>query len=77
VTTLHRYRNWKIQVFGREHGIPHFHLWTPKQTAVIAIETLEVLSGGVDSTVLKEAKAWANGHRAELSREWSRLNPEK
>jgi hypothetical protein len=29
MTTVHRNRNWKIQVFGREHGVPHFHVWTP------------------------------------------------
>ena len=46
MTTMHRDRNWKIQVFGREHGVPHFHVWTPNAAAVIAIETLAVLSGG-------------------------------
>jgi hypothetical protein len=24
MTTMHRDRNWKIQVFGREHGVPHY-----------------------------------------------------
>lgn len=77
MTTLHRHRKWKIQVFGREHGVPHFHLWTPTRTAVIAIKDLEVLTGGVDAATLEEAKAWAREHRAELTAEWLRLNPEK
>ena len=25
MTRLHHNRNWKIEVFGREHGLPHFH----------------------------------------------------
>lgn len=49
MTTLHRARNWKIQVFGREHGVPHFHVWTPNTTAVVAIDNLAVLSGSMDA----------------------------
>ena len=77
MATLHRARNWKIQVFGREHGIPHFHVWTPDAAAVVAIETLTVLSGSVDAKVLEEATSWAAEHRVELMAEWRRLNPEK
>jgi hypothetical protein len=77
MTTMRRDRNWKIQVFGREHGVPHFHVWTPNAEAVIAIETLAVLSGAVDAKTLEEARAWAEAHRAELLAEWRRLNPEK
>ncbi len=29
MTTLYSDRKWKLQVFGREHGLPHFHVWTP------------------------------------------------
>ena len=77
MTTLHRARNWKIQVFGREHGIPHFHVRTPDAAAVVAIDTLAVLSGSVDARALEEARAWATEHRAELTAEWHHLNPEK
>jgi hypothetical protein len=77
MTTLHRARNWKLQVFGREHGVPHFHVWTPDAAAVVAIDTLAVLSGAVDAKALEEARTWASAHRAELSAEWRRLNPEK
>jgi hypothetical protein len=77
MTTMHRDRNWKIQVFGREHGVAHFHVWTPNAAAVIAIETLAVLSGAADAKALEEARAWAVAHRAELLAEWRRLNPEK
>jgi hypothetical protein len=77
MTTIYRDRNWKIQVFGREHGAPHFHLWTPNAAAVIAIETLAVLSGAVDAKTLEEARDWANIHGSELLAEWRRLNPER
>lgn len=74
--TLHRHRGWKIQVFGREHGVPHFHVWTPDAAAVIAIDSLCVLSGSAGASVLAEARKWANEHRAEIEAEWKRLNPE-
>ena len=45
--------------------------------AVIAIETLAVLSGAVDAKTLEEARAWADTHRGELLAEWRRLNQEK
>jgi hypothetical protein len=77
MTTLHRDRKWKIQVFGREHGVPHFHVWTPEGAAVIAIDGSCVLSGWVDAGIMAEAKEWATNHRAAIASEWNRLNPEK
>lgn len=77
MTTMHRDRNWKIQVFGREHGIPHFHVWAPDAATVLAIETLAVLSGAMGANILDEVRAWADAHRTELFAEWYRLNPEK
>jgi hypothetical protein len=63
-------------VWGRAWA-SHFHVGTPDAAAVIAIETLVVLSGAVDAKTLAEARAWADAHRAALSVEWFRLNPEK
>jgi hypothetical protein len=54
-----------------------FSCVAPNAAAVIAIETLAVLSGAVDATTLEEARVWAETHRAELLAEWRRLNPEK
>lgn len=77
MTTLYRDRKWKVQVFGREHGVRHFHVWTPEGAAVIAIDDLRLLSGSVETTVMAEAKDWAISHRAVIAAEWQRLNPEK
>lgn len=77
MTTLHRSRNWKLQIFGREHGVPHFHVWTPDGAAVVAIGSLEVLSGSVEASILAEAREWAKSHSMELAAEWLRLNPDK
>lgn len=77
MTTLYSDRKWKLQVFGREHGIPHFHVWTPDGAAVVAISTLALLSGSVDASVLGDAREWARCHSAQITAEWLRLNPEK
>lgn len=77
MTTLYSDRRWKLQVFGRGHGMPHFHLWTTDGAAVVAIATLAVLSGSVEATVLSEAREWARRHSGEIAAEWVRLNPEK
>ena len=39
MTRLQHNRNWKIEVFGREHGVPHFHLRWPDGRATLDIET--------------------------------------
>jgi hypothetical protein len=77
MTTLHRNGQWKLQVFGREHGMPHFHVWTADGAAVLAIDSLAVLSGSIDAGTLAGAREWAKAHSAEIATEWRRLNPEK
>ena len=74
MTRLHHNRNWKIEVLGREHGIPHFHLLWPDGRASIAIETLEVIIGNPPTNILSEARAWANENREQIRTEWDKLN---
>jgi hypothetical protein len=74
MTRLHHNRNWKIEVFGREHGIPHFHLRWPDGRASITIETLEVIIGNPPATILAEARQWAEVNRERLRAAWLDLN---
>ena len=74
MVTLHRGPSWKISVYGREHGIPHFHIEGPGFRASVAIETFEVIVGTVPVRVLNEARLWAREHRAELLAKWQELN---
>jgi len=66
MTRLHHNRNWKIEAFGREHGIPHFHLPWPDGRASIAIETLEVIIGNPPAIIFAEAREWAEINRDRL-----------
>jgi hypothetical protein len=75
MTVMKRERNWKIELLGHEHGIPHFHLRWPDGKASIAIESLEVLAGKPPSQILTEARSWTQENQATLLQEWKRLNP--
>jgi hypothetical protein len=74
MTRLHHNRNWKIEVFGREHGVPHFHLRWPDGRASINIETLEVIIGNPPAIILAEARIWAIENRERILAEWKKLN---
>ena len=75
MVTIVRAANWKIAVYGREHGVPHFHIEGPGFRASISIETNDLIIGSVPPSVLRDARSWAAGHRTELNNIWSKLNP--
>jgi hypothetical protein len=74
MVTAHRGDGWKIAVYGREHGIPHFHIEGPEFRCSIAIATGEVIIGAAPRDVLREARAWARQNGAALERLWRELN---
>jgi hypothetical protein len=74
MVTLHRAETWKISVYGRDHGVPHFHVEGREFRCSIAIATLEVIIGAAPPGVLRMAIAWARGNQAELMVKWRELN---
>ncbi len=74
VVTLYRAARWKIAVYGREHGVPHFHVEGPGFRCSVAIASFEVIVGSVPAAVLSEALAWARPHQALLLQTWQELN---
>ncbi|MRR07451.1 MAG: DUF4160 domain-containing protein [Deltaproteobacteria bacterium] len=74
MTCIHHNRNWKIEIFGREHGIPHFHLRWPDGRASIAIETLQIIIGNPPTIILAEAREWAKANQELLRSVWRELN---
>ena len=75
MVTLHRASNWKIAVYGRDHGVPHFHVEGPDFRCSVAITTRELIIGSVPTVVLAEVFAWAEAHEEELLVKWQELNP--
>jgi Domain of unknown function (DUF4160) len=73
VTLLHE-GTWRISVYGREHGVPHFHIEGRGFRCSVSIETQVLIIGVAPSAVLKSACVWASQHRAELLAKWRELN---
>jgi hypothetical protein len=74
MVTMQRGPNWKVSVYGREHGRAHFHIEGPGFRCSVAIASLEVIVGAVPAAVLREAIEWAREHQAELLATWQELN---
>ena len=75
MTTLHRSRNWKIEVFGREHGIPHVHVTGSEFRASVSITSGDLIAGRLPATTLKEVRCWLD-HNLELAMDmWNERNP--
>jgi hypothetical protein len=75
MVALHRSRNWKIEIFGREHGIAHVHVTGPDFRATINIESGEIIAGSLPNTVLKEVRLWLDGNRKLALKLWKERNP--
>ncbi len=75
MVTLHRSRNWKIEVFGREHGIAHLHVSGPDFRATVNIETGEIIAGSLSVAVLKQARQWLDVNRDLALKLWKERNP--
>ena len=54
-----------------EHGPPHFHARYGGQQALIAIESLKLLSGNLTPRALGLVMEWAAIHRDELLEDWN------
>ena len=74
MVTVHRCANWKIALYARDHGIPHFHIEGPDFRGSVAIATLEVIIGTVPDNVFDETRSWAWKNRALLLAKWRELN---
>jgi hypothetical protein len=74
MVTVHRESGWKIAVYGREHGVPHFHVEGPGFRCSVGIRSLEVIVGTIPATVLGAACVWAKANQAVLLAKWQELN---
>jgi hypothetical protein len=72
--TLHRDSRWRIAVYGREHGIPHFHIEGAGFRCSVSIGTGDVIVGAAPRPVHMAAVAWARENRALLMKTWRELN---
>lgn len=61
-----------VFIYGREHGVPHFHARHGDDEMVIAIGTGRVLNGGLSRRESRMVAEWWSLHRSELAEAWRR-----
>jgi hypothetical protein len=61
-----------IVMYHNDHTPPHFHVRYGSDRALIAIDTLSLLAGGLPPRALGLVTEWAAMHRAELLENWNR-----
>jgi Domain of unknown function (DUF4160) len=66
-----------IAMFYDEHNPPHFHARYGEAQAVIEIDSLRVLEGGLPPRALGLVIEWAAQHREALLRNWQLTREEK
>ncbi|MBS0501129.1 MAG: DUF4160 domain-containing protein [Proteobacteria bacterium] len=69
--------DWRIRINSMEHGVAHVHVeFRDGYRVVVAIETRQVLAGGVaPARRLAPALADIEAHAAQYLAEYRRLNP--
>jgi hypothetical protein len=55
------------------HHRPHFHAYYQGASAVVAIDSIELVAGSFPQRQLRLVEAWAEIHREELLQDWRRL----
>ena len=75
MVTLHRASGWKVALYAKDHGPPHFHLEGPDYRCTVTIATLAVVIGSAPRPALRAALEWAAQNRALLENAWQELNP--
>jgi len=61
-----------IRMFYDDHNPPHFHAEYSGQAALIDINTLALISGGLPARAMGLVAEWATLYRQELLALWSR-----
>lgn len=68
--TISRFFGIVIRMYYDDHPPPHFHAYYGDDVAVVAIDTLEVVEGGLPKRPLALVVEWAQQHRDELREDW-------
>lgn len=73
---LSRFFGIVIRMFvevGGPHHYPHFHAYYQDEVAIVGIDPVELIAGGMSRRQRRLVEAWAELHQAELMSDWERL----
>ena len=60
-----------IAIYYKDHHPPHFHAKYGDETAVLSIDDLKVIEGGLSRRALLLVLEWAFEYRDELAEDWA------
>lgn len=63
----------RMYVEGGQHHAAHFHAYYGDNSAVFAVDELELIAAFLPTRQLRLVEAWAEIHHAELADNWKRL----
>jgi hypothetical protein len=63
-----------MAVYGRDHGVPHFHIEGADFRCSVSIASFDVIVGTVPTAILSEALNWAHPDQVLLMQTWQELN---
>jgi len=66
-----------IYLYYREHQPPHFHAIYGGTEALIAIDSLAILSGRLPARALGLVMEWASLHQADLRQAWQQAQAQE
>ena len=58
---------------GAPHSRPHFHAYYGSDVSIYAIDTIELIAGGLPRRQERLVEAWAELHQRELLDNWVQL----
>lgn len=59
-----------VQMYWRDHNLPHIHAWYQGQEALVAIETGEVIAGSLPKPAARLMREWVLLRQSELMENW-------
>ena len=59
-----------IRMYALDHSPPHFHAVYGEHEALVGIESLEIVRGGLPARARGLVMEWASLHRSELRDAW-------
>ncbi len=66
-----------IKMFYRDHNPPHFHAFYAEYEALIDIQNLDLIAGGLPPRVLGLVIEWTALHQQELLDNWARAKEQE
>lgn len=64
----------QIRIYPRDHVPPHFHVSTTCGEAIIPIDNLTLINGGLRASDLRRVMQWAVEHKRFIEDEWKKQN---